>query len=280
MALPRAVIRVLAFVAALGGVALLYQLAFTPTAEGVWDASSWADRRASKTAYDFGKEDNPNGVVWDANNPSPNQVADRNSGGGSGWNIFGGGKKAGVKPPGQREPNMTPRPLPRVNTTRPRTNFGTSRIVIPNTNPEQYEEGPLPDLDQAFKHLEPMLRAVKEKHMSIPREHELWEPIFPPFLTDDLQERFWHLREEWDEETQTWKHTGDRRYMLVTICRQVAGESYLSQLDTGHPSESGWLMVWSGMLADWFATWTVLADFLGPETLHFSLLEGDSADGR
>lgn len=34
------------------------------------------------------------------------------------------------------------------------------------------------------------------------------------------------------------------------------------------------------MLADWFATWTVLADFLGPETLHFSLLEGDSADGR
>jgi alpha-1,3-mannosyltransferase len=33
------------------------------------------------------------------------------------------------------------------------------------------------------------------------------------------------------------------------------------------------------MLADWFATWTVLADFLGPETLHFSLMEGDSPDG-
>lgn len=34
------------------------------------------------------------------------------------------------------------------------------------------------------------------------------------------------------------------------------------------------------MLADWFAAWTVLADFLGPESLVFSLLEGDSADGR
>lgn len=241
MALPRAVIRVLAFVAALGGVALLYQLAFTPTAEGVWDASSWADRRASKTAYDFGKEDNPNGVVWDANNPSPNQVADRD-GSGSGWSIFGGGKKSvekskqKQKPPGQREP-YTPRPLPRVNTTRARENFGTSRIVIPNTNPEEYEEGPLPDLDQARKHLEPMLRAVKERHMSIPREHELWEPLFPPFLTDDLQERFWHLREEWDEETKTWKHSGERRYMLVTICRQVAGESFHDELDRGHISD-------------------------------------------
>lgn len=34
------------------------------------------------------------------------------------------------------------------------------------------------------------------------------------------------------------------------------------------------------MLADWFAAWTVLADFLGPESLVFSLFEGDSADGR
>lgn len=225
MALPRAVIRVLAFLVALGFVALLYQLAFTPTAEGVWDASSWADRRASKSIYDFGKEDNPNGVVWDANNPSPNQVADRQPG--SKWNLFGGGggggKKAGVNPPEHREPS-TPRPLPRVNTTRPRINFGTSRTVIPNTKPEGYKEDSLPDLDQAFKHLEPMLRAVKQKHMSIPREHELWEPLFPPFLTDDLQERFWHLREEWDEDTKSWKHTGERRYMLVTICRQVAGE--------------------------------------------------------
>lgn len=35
-----------------------------------------------------------------------------------------------------------------------------------------------------------------------------------------------------------------------------------------------------GMLADWFSMWTVLADFLGPESLVFSLLEGGSDDGR
>jgi hypothetical protein len=35
-----------------------------------------------------------------------------------------------------------------------------------------------------------------------------------------------------------------------------------------------------GMLGDWFAAWTVMADFLGPETMVFSLHEGDSADGR
>lgn len=33
------------------------------------------------------------------------------------------------------------------------------------------------------------------------------------------------------------------------------------------------------MLADWFSMWTVLADFLGPESLVFSLLEGGSDDG-
>jgi alpha-1,3-mannosyltransferase len=36
----------------------------------------------------------------------------------------------------------------------------------------------------------------------------------------------------------------------------------------------------AGMLADWFSMWTVLADFLGPESLVFSLLEGGSDDGR
>lgn len=218
MALPRAVIRVLGFLGALLGVALLYQLAFTPTAEGVWDASSWADRRSAESGSIFG-EDNPNGVVLD--HPSPNQVANRNPASGSRWNIFGPLKKP-VNPPAYRD--STPRPLPRVNTTQIRNNIGKSRVVVPNSSPETYEEGPLPSLDEAFRHLEPRLRAVKERHQNIPREHELWEPIFPPFLTDDLQERYWHLREEWDEKTKTWKHTGERRFMLVTICRQVAGE--------------------------------------------------------
>lgn len=218
MALPRALIRVLAFLSAIVGVAFLYQLAFTPTAEGVWDASSWADRRSPASGSIFG-EDNPNGVVLD--HPSPKQVADPKQGP-SKWNIFG---PSTPKKPVKND--STPRPLPRVNTTQIRNNFGKSRVVVPNSNPETFEEGPLPSLDEAFRNLEPMLRAVKERHHHIPREHELWEPIFPPFLTDDLQERFWHLREEWDDKTETWKHSGDRRYMLVTVCRQVAGESSL-----------------------------------------------------
>lgn len=230
MALPRALIRVLAFLAAILGVAFLYQLAFTPTAEGVWDASSWADRRSAASGSIFG-EDNPNGVVYD--HSSPNQVSDPKQGA-SKWNIFGPSTpKKPVNPPSYRD--STPRPLPRVNTTRVRENFGKSRVVKANSNPESFEEGPLPSLDEAFRHLEPMLRAVKERHQNIPREHELWEPIFPPFLTDDLQERFWHLREEWDEKTKSWKHSGNRRYLLVTVCRQVAGE--WSSWPAGSPFE-------------------------------------------
>jgi hypothetical protein len=216
MALPRALIRILAFAAALLGVVLLYNLAFTPSPEGVWDASSWADRRSKNSPYQT--EDNPNGVVYD--HPDPNLDTQ-----GSRWSLFGG-SKGGVKKDAAPRPGLSdPRPLPRVNTTRARENFGKSRIVIPNTSPEEYTESPLPTLDEAFAHLEPMMRAVKEKHQNIPREHDLWQPIFPPFLTDDLQERFWHLREEWDEETKSWKHSGDRRFMLVTVCKQVAGES-------------------------------------------------------
>jgi hypothetical protein len=211
MALPRALVRVLAFVAALLGVGLLYNLALTPSPDGVWDASSWADRRSKNSP--FTTEDNPNGVVYDTYTHDT----------GSRWNIFGG--SGGVKKEKAPKPiTSTPRPLPRVNTTRARENFGTSRIVIPNSSPEGYTTSPLPTLEEAFAHLEPMLRAVKEKHQQIPREHELWSPIFPPFLTDELQERFWHLREEWDESTQSWKHTGEKRFLLVTVCKQVAGE--------------------------------------------------------
>lgn len=215
MALPRALIRILAFAAALLGVVLLYNLAFTPSPEGVWDASSWADRRSKNSP--FQTEDNPNGIVYDHPDPNPDSQGSR-------WNLFGGSK--GIKKDAAPRPGVAdPRPLPRVNTTRARENFGKSRMVIPNTSPEEYTESPLPTLSEAFAHLEPMLRAVKEKHQNIPREHDLWQPIFPPFLTDDLQERFWHLREEWDEETKSWKHSGNRRFMLVTVCKQVAGES-------------------------------------------------------
>lgn len=221
MGMPRAVIRVLAYATVtVVSIGSLYMLAFTPSADGVWDASSWADRRTAKSAYNFNSETNPNGVVWDT--PRGDQVADRSPS--SRWNLFG--PKSPPKTPPVRGENSTPRPLPRVNTTQIRNNFGKSRIVVAGSEPETFEEGPLPTLEEAFAHLEPMLRAVKERHTQIPREHQLWQPIFPPFLTDDLQERFWHLREEWDESTKSWKHSGNRRFLLVTVCRQVAGESW------------------------------------------------------
>lgn len=226
MALSRPVLRLLYLIAAIACATLLYNLAIAPVGEGVLDASSWADRRTAGSSSIFG-EANPNGVVWDT--PSSHDAAggvdsdsDRS---GSFWqNPFRSTPRRPAKPPSYRD--STPRPLPRVNTTlATRNNIGVSRVAKPNTNPEEYDEGPLPNLDEAFRHLEPVLRAVKERHQNIPREHQLWEPIFPPFLTDDLQERFWHLREEWDPSTKTWKHSGDRRFLLVTICRQVAGES-------------------------------------------------------
>ncbi|WWC72778.1 uncharacterized protein I206_106742 [Kwoniella pini CBS 10737] len=133
---------------------------------------------------------------------------------------------------------------------------GKSRKIIKGSSPEKYLIGPLPNLEESWEFLYPLLKEVKNKYEFIPREHELTEPIFPPFLNQDLIKRYRHLREEWNEENQEWSVVNDRRWFLVTVCRQVAG-----------------------MLADWFATWTVLADFLGPESLVFSLIEGDSADG-
>jgi alpha-1,3-mannosyltransferase len=220
MAIPRAFQRVLGFAVVLSVIAGLYYLAFTPVSEGTWDASSWADRRSKNSPYQT--EDNPNGVVYDSPD-SPDANA------GSQWSLFGGLRSgSGVKkenaPKPPRPSSLASRPLARVNTTRPRENYGTSRIVIPNTSPEEYTTAPLPTLEEAFAHLEPKLRAVKEKHQSIPREHDLWSPVFPPFLTDELQERFWHLREEWDEGSKTWKHTGEKRFLLVSICKNVAGE--------------------------------------------------------
>jgi len=223
MAITRAFQRVIGFAVVLSVVAALYYLTFTPVSEGSWDASSWADRRSKNSPYQT--EDNPNGVVYEA--PSGVDSA-ANPDTGSQWSLFGGFRGSGVrkqnapKPP--RPSSLAQRPLPRVNTTRARENFGTSRIVIPNSSPEEYTTAALPTLEEAFAHLEPMLRAVKEKHQNIPREHDLWAPIFPPFLTDDMQERFWHLREEWDEGTKIWKHTGEKRFLLVTVCKQVAGE--------------------------------------------------------
>jgi len=78
-------------------------------------------------------------------------------------------------------------------------------------------------LDEAFALLEPKLRDVKEIYPNIPREHELWNPIFAPYVTEDHQRRYHHLRSEWDEEKGEWV-PADKRYYFVTVCRQVAGE--------------------------------------------------------
>lgn len=72
-------------------------------------------------------------------------------------------------------------------------------------------------------HLKPMLEKIKEDTPAVPREHELWSPIFPPFLTKEQQERFLHLKAERDERTGEWVEV-ERRWMMVTVCRQVAGE--------------------------------------------------------
>jgi hypothetical protein len=97
-----------------------------------------------------------------------------------------------------------------------------SRIVVPGSNPETYDTGSLPSIEEAMAHLKPKLEKIKEETPAVPREHELWSPIFPPFLTKEQQERFLHLKAERDERTGEWVEV-ERRWMMVTVCRQVAG---------------------------------------------------------
>lgn len=132
---------------------------------------------------------------------------------------------------------------------------GKSRTLVKGTT-DQYTERPLPSLNEAFKFLIPLLNEIKEDVPSVPREHNMGATIFAPYLNDDLKARYAHLGGEWDVNSRTWVQGGEKRYLFVTVCRQVAG-----------------------MLPDWFAAWTVVADFLGPESLVFSLHEGDSDDG-
>lgn len=221
MALPRAVVRGLLLLVLLAFSFVVFNIARAPnsTAEGVWDASSWADRRTNK--FGFGMEENPNLM------PEYNTDTSRGSKS-SGWSFFGGATlpQKPERPLRDTEYPTAPRPLsrPSSNHTYPRVAPGTSRIVIPGTSPEEFEEGPLPTLTEALAHLKPKLMEVKERHGEIPREHMLWEPIFSPSVNEELQERYWHLRETWDEEKKEWVMKGDRRWMLVTVCRQVAGE--------------------------------------------------------
>jgi len=162
-----------------------------------------------------------------------------------------------VEGPSNRISGVAPRPnLSRLGKVANRTydHPGVSRVLLRGG---EYATSRLPSLDEAFAHLYPRLNEVKDNVPAVPREHILNAPLFPPFLTDDLRKRYAHLQQEVDEVTGEWLEGTEKRYLFVTVCRQVAG-----------------------MLADWYATWTVLADFLGPESCIFSLNEGSSEDGR
>lgn len=203
------------------------------------------------------------GLLWNvSSSPTPSvvqyhkdlNIASHRS---SGWlkHLFGNPVPIQVEPVKEHpaHPTLSEERL-KPNTSRPIPHIGKSRIPIAGDN--QYEERPLPSLNEAFDRLVPRLRAIQDAHSEVPREHDLGAPIFPPFLTQTLKERYLHLGPEFDHERQQWVPGTEKRYFVVAVCRQVAG-----------------------MLADWFATWTVLADFLGPESLAFSLHEGASDDG-
>ncbi|WVR08784.1 hypothetical protein IAU60_005842 [Kwoniella sp. DSM 27419] len=257
---PRAVLRVALLLGLVLGLYVLAQVSKGGVEDGAWDASSWSERRtaehgvglgAIKKKFGGGSDRQPVAVPPPPTYPGPTpedgepsrdlyeQTHDEQD-------IFLGHQETPDHPD-----------LSRANLTIPRTQHtGKSRRHIKGTDPERFTTGPLPTLEEAWTFLHPLLRDVKDRTPAVPREHELTAPIFPPFLTEDLVKRFNHLRMSFDPAQGEWKLESGRRWYLVTVCRQVAG-----------------------MLADWFAAWTVLADFLGPESLVFSLIEGDSADG-
>nr|XP_019050892.1 hypothetical protein I302_01335 [Kwoniella bestiolae CBS 10118]OCF29822.1 hypothetical protein I302_01335 [Kwoniella bestiolae CBS 10118] len=270
--IPRSLLKVLLFLSFVVGLIFLSQVGKDGgIEEGLWDASSYSERRGTSPGVNIRKIQNKFGLIPP---PKPKSPPNRSKTLLLDDDLYSDPEEDSLprltSEQDQREyihndeehpQNYISKPrLPstsRTNSNSTRVNHpGKSRRVISGSSPEKYTTGPLPTLEEAWQFLHPLLREVKEKYQVIPREHELTAPIFPPFLNDDLVSRFRHLREEWDEGSGEWRLVSDRRWFLVTVCRQVAG-----------------------MLADWFATWTVLADFLGPESLVFSLIEGDSADG-
>lgn len=205
--LPRATQRILLFISLGLGAFLLFQISQSPSS-GVWDASSAADRRADSSSS-----------------------SQHHSGGLGQWlkKAFGRPTKPSwlqgtdTIPPAYLSHSGGPN-LSRLNRTAPRrTQRGVSRTVIPGSNPEQYHTARLPTIEEAFAKLHPLLKKIKDENTVVPREHELWSPIFPPFLTKDQQDRYQHLRAVWDEDRKEWNEV-ERRWMMVTVCRQVAGE--------------------------------------------------------
>ncbi|WWC92529.1 uncharacterized protein L201_007488 [Kwoniella dendrophila CBS 6074] len=271
--LPRSLLKVVLFLGLVVGLVFLSQVGKDGgVEEGIWDASSWSERRGSSSpGVNIRKIQNKFGLIPPPQPPirkvkstkgtEQQQPIDEDLNDDGIEEVdtsryprlddedFISSQQKKIK---IQKPNLS-----RQNSSIPKIQHpGKSRKIISGSSPEKYTTGPLPTLEEAWDFLHPLLREVKDRNQVIPREHELTAPIFPPFLTDDLINRFKHLREEYNEQTGEWELATKRRWFMVTVCRQVAG-----------------------MLADWFAAWTVLADFLGPESLVFSLIEGDSADG-
>jgi alpha-1,3-mannosyltransferase len=256
--LPRGLTRLLIAVSLAGALIFLIHLSRGEVEEGIWDASSYSDRRGN-TPHNIGGIGAVKKRISAITNPEPDHPPVPP--------VFTG---------------QAPHPNPaRKNYTLPRpTHKGFSRKAVLGA-PDKYTTAPLPTIEEAWEWLHPRLREIKRKVPSIPREHALWNPLFNPSLTEEMKLRYTHLRMDWDEEKEEWV-PADRRYLLVTICRQVAGESRRLSLRLLSPLPHHALAnapLTPGMLADWFAAWTVLADYLGPESLVFSLQEGDSADG-
>lgn len=240
--IPRPLVRGLILLVALG--ALYFIAGAGGKVDDTWSATSESERGRARESEGWSRFDG----------------LSRLFGGGSGQRVPSSQAPIGRDKNGQIKLSPRPntyrldKPLPsnRTNPYHP----GHSRVVIPNTNPVEYELRPLPSIEEAFAHLRPRLYDLKEKFPEIPREHDLNNPIHPPFLTPELMERYAHLGGEWDDKKKKWIEGGEKRYLFTTVCRQV-----------------------TGMLADWFATWTVVVDFLGPESCVFALMEGPSDDG-
>lgn len=209
--LPRATQRILAILGFILITILLVNLTRTPSS-GIWDASSVHDRRVTS-----GGAHHPLDSGNSISSSSPLGFFQRL--------FFKPRKPKWLQNANSIPPYLSHGPIySRLNRTSPRrTQRGISRVVIPGSNPEIYDTGPLPSIEEAMAHLKPRLVQIKEENPSVPREHELWSPIFPPFLTKDQQERFLHLKAEWDEGKGEWVEV-ERRWMMVTVCRQVAGE--------------------------------------------------------
>jgi hypothetical protein len=203
--LPRALTRSLVLIGLFAVVLLLVNLSEGEVEEGVWDASSYSDRRGSSPPGTgglgaFKKRLNRWTAPVDTSSFSC-PVSEPSC-------------------PTNTHPNYA-----RFNRTISRTTHkGVSRTPVVGA-PDKYTTGPLPTIEEAWAYLHPKFREIKRKHQHIPREHELWNPIFVPALTEAHKHRFAHLRMGWDEDKEEWVPM-EKRWLFVTICRQVAGESH------------------------------------------------------